>query len=196
MMTYRADAVFCSTACRMRHYRASKRARTATEAPQTSPLPSELTDRPRWIRWRSQSRSGGTAKAPRRIDGTGYASSTDPSTWGTYEAAAESDHGTGLGFVLNGDGIACVDLDNVITDGVLDSRAEALISELTPFYVEISPSGAGVHAWVYGGSPDGRSVFTRPDGLKVEWYSHGRYLTITGRKLDAHKPLNRAANSV
>lgn len=121
-------------------------------------------------------------KVPLTISG-GAASSTDPATWSTYKTAAKSDHGAGLGFVLNGDGISCVDLDHVITDGELDPRAEELLAELDSFYMEISPSGTGVHAWTYEDSPAGRTVYTRPDGLKVEWYSTGRYMTVTGRPL-------------
>lgn len=108
------------------------------------------------------------------------ASSTDPETWSSYSEAKSSCVGEGIGFVLNGDGIACVDLDGVLSDGVLDPRAESLLASLDSFYVEISPSGRGVHAWVRGGSPSGRKVYTQDDGLKVEWYSDGRYITVTG----------------
>lgn len=110
-----------------------------------------------------------------------HASSADPSTWTTYAAAAASEVGDGLGFVLNGDGVACVDLDGVLDGERLDPRAADMLAELAPFYVEVSPSGRGLHAWVRHGSPDGRRVFTRPDGLRVEWYTDGRYLTVTGR---------------
>lgn len=89
----------------------------------------------------------------------------------------------GFGFVLNGDGISCVDLDHVFIDGVLDSRAAEFLGSLNPFYVEVSPSGDGVHAWLYDSSPDGRRVFCLPNGLKVEWYSDCRYITVTGNRL-------------
>lgn len=164
--SYQAKARFCSGACRARSHRRQ----------QNTPIPKTLRELNRWVRHDA-------AKRPLVARGSGCASSTDPATWSAYKAAAESDHGTGLGFVLNGDGISCVDLDHVITDGVLDPRAEVLLAELESFYVEVSPSGAGVHAWVYGDSPAGRPVYTRADGLKVEWYSTGRYMTVTGNKL-------------
>lgn len=85
-----------------------------------------------------------------------------------------------MGFVLNGDGISCIDLDGVLQDGVLDPRAKKLLNEVDPFYVEVSPSGNGLHAWVRESSPLGHPVFVRGDGLKVEWYSSGRYMTMTG----------------
>lgn len=109
-----------------------------------------------------------------------YASTTDPETWRAYSTARESSIGDGLGFVLNGDGISCIDLDDVICDGELDSRAKRLLGEVSPFYVEISPSGRGIHAWVREPAPGGRQVYSRDDGLRVEWYSTGRYMTMTG----------------
>jgi primase-polymerase (primpol)-like protein len=119
-------------------------------------------------------------KVPLTVDGR-LASSTNPGTWKDYAIAAASPVGEGLGFVLDGDGIACVDLDNVLIDGELDPRARRFLSTLSPFYVEVSPSGSGIHAWVDGGSPNGRKVFTLEDGLKVEWYSNGRFMTMTGK---------------
>lgn len=158
----RAGAKFCTSRCRVYSYRASKR----------SPIPAELTSRDRWVR-----RSA--LKRPLTVDGKA-ASSTDPHTWSSFANARESIAGTGLGFVLNGDDIACVDLDGVLTDDVLDPRATELLASLDSFYVEVSPSGKGIHAWVHGGSPDGRKVFKLENGLKVEWYSDGRYITVTG----------------
>lgn len=158
----RRGAKFCSQKCGTYYRRKLKR----------SAIPAELTSRARWVR-----RSA--LKRPLTVQGKA-ASSTDPSTWSPYVVARSSDAGVGLGFVLNGDGIACVDLDGVLVDGVLDPRAAELLSSLDSFYVEVSPSGRGVHAWVYGGSPDGRKVFELENGLKVEWYSDGRYITVTG----------------
>lgn len=126
-------------------------------------------------------RNGRTAKVPLTVAGK-FASSTDQETWADYETAAAAQVGAGLGFVLNGDGIACVDLDGVLIGRQLDPRAAEFIGSLKPFYVEVSPSGSGIHAWVHKGSPDGRKVFTLPNGLKVEWYSDSRYLTVTGEE--------------
>lgn len=157
----RADAVVCSTRCRVRAHRKPL-------------LPAELTSRARWVR-------RDAAKRPLAVAG-GMASSTDPATWCTYGEARKSERGAGLGFVLNGDGLACVDLDGVLADGALDPRASEFLASLDSFYVEVSPSGTGIHAWVLGGSPDGRKVFTLDNGLKVEWYSDARYLTVTGKR--------------
>lgn len=160
MNLYREGAKTCSGKCRVRLSRQK--------------LPIILTSRARWVRH-------DVAKRPLAVGG-GMASSTDPATWSTYEDARKSDRGTGLGFVLNGDGVACVDLDGVLSGGALDPRAAEFLASLDSFYVEVSPSGSGIHAWVFGGSPDGRKVFTLDSGLKVEWYSDARYLTVTGKR--------------
>jgi len=53
-------------------------------------------------------------KRPVTVDGR-PASSTDSTTWTTYEAARASTIDDGLGFVL-GDGVGGIDLDHVIDD--------------------------------------------------------------------------------
>lgn len=120
-------------------------------------------------------------KIPLRVDGHGPASSTDSSTWGSYEQAAASREGVGVGFVLNGDGIACVDLDHCIKGGVLAPWAQRLVDRAPGAYVEVSPSGDGLHLWGFASVPQGRVVST-PDGGKAEVYGWGRYITVTSRK--------------
>lgn len=166
MVTLRTDAKFCTRKCGVYHRR------------KLAKIPVELTSKPRWVRHSD-------AKVPLTVVGR-PAKSTDPSTWSTFKEAQASGIGAGLGFVLNGDGIGCVDLDHVINErGEVDPRAVVLIQSLESFYVEVSPSGTGIHAWVYGGSPDGRKKYTQPDGLCVEWYTDARYITITGRRYAA-----------
>lgn len=106
-----------------------------------------------------------------------WASVTDETTWGTYqEARARSRL---LGYVL-GAGIGCIDLDHCLD---AEGRPTAAAAELLDFYagsyVEVSPSGRGLHIW--GTSPE-RSGFRRTwKGQAVEFYSAGRYITVTGR---------------
>ncbi len=89
-----------------------------------------------------------------------------------------------MGFVLNGDGLACIDLDGVLDGDTLDPRAVEFIDglEVAPFYVERSPSGRGLHLWTWQASPTGRARYKLENGLRVEWYSTGRYLTVTGER--------------
>lgn len=106
------------------------------------------------------------------------ASSTNPNTWTDYQTAAAAKVGDGLGFVLNGDGIVCIDLDHCY-NGKPTAEAQALIDSLPETYIEVSPSGTGLHVWGYATLAKGHR-FNR-NGLSVEVYPSGRYITVTGR---------------
>src|SRR5690606_4425373 len=149
---------FCSGRCRAAAHRARRR------------LPRELTSRARWVRH--------DRKRPITVDGR-PASATDPRTWSTYHTAARSKVGDGLGFVL-GDGVACLDIDQCLDErGRPDARARAILARVPDAYVEISPSGRGLHIWGVAPEQPGR----RHRGYEV--YSVGRYVTVTG---DVYQP--------
>ena len=112
-----------------------------------------------------------------------FASSTDPSTWTDYSAAKASRVGVGMGFVLNGDGVSCIDLDHCVVGGKPNEQAQALMNRFPSAWVELSPSGTGLHLW--GNAPGGPGRRTNLDGLDVEFYSTGRYITVTGRAVRA-----------
>ena len=153
----RADARFCSGKCRVAHHRGAT-------------IPLAMRRLPRWVRYSAK-------KAP--LTTTGWpASSTNPSTWTTYEAARADDHGIGFGFVLNGDGIAAIDLDHCLTDGVLEPWAREIVDACEATYIEVSPSGTGLHIFGRGTVGQGR----RMNGIEV--YDRGRYFTVTGRRFE------------
>src|SRR5690606_4366735 len=128
-------------------------------------MPRELTERARWVRH--------NRKVPITSDGR-LASSTDPATWSTYRVAARSKVGDGIGFVL-GDGIACLDIDHCLDErGRPDARARAILARVPDAYVEVSPSGRGLHVWGTAPEQPGR----RHEDYEV--YSVGRYITVTG----------------
>jgi primase-polymerase (primpol)-like protein len=104
------------------------------------------------------------------------ASSTNPRTWSSFDVAAASSVGDGLGFVLNGDGIACVDLDHCINGGVLEPWAQAILDRTPATYVEVSPSGTGLHIFGFATVGAGRNLGG------VEFYDRGRYMTVTGKR--------------
>lgn len=153
---------FCSTRCRVAAHRKAQRLT----------VPAELKERARWIRHE--------AKRPITAKGW-YCSVTDSKAWASFEDAKASKNGDGLGFVLNGDGVVCVDLDDCVVDGVVSVEAQAVIDSLPRTFVELSPSGRGLHVWGFGTVETGRR-FER-DGLKVEVYGDARYLTVTGNAL-------------
>ena len=164
----RIDARYCSTRCRVAAHRAKPKAI----------LPDELVAEARWIRYSS-------TKVPLTINGR-PASSTNSRTWSTHGEVATSSVGAGPGFVLNGDGIVCIDLDHCLTDGQLEPWA-AEILELTPAtYVEVSPSGDGLHIWGRASGFSGGRRFSWHGGM-VEVYATERYLTVTSRPFDGSK---------
>lgn len=161
----RSVSVYCSTRCRVAAHRAKK-----------TQLPTELTTRDRWVR-----RSA--TKVPLTTAGMA-ASSTDPRTWSTHKDAAASTAGVGLGFVLSDvDDVVCIDLDHCLNPltGRLAPWAAAIIRDAGATYVEVSPSGDGLHIWGRAAVRQGRKI-RRPDGTAVEIYGTGRYITVTGRR--------------
>lgn len=146
-------ARFCSTTCRVASHR--------------DVLPVELTSRARWVRH--------IDKRPVTVDGRS-ASISVPSTWTDYATAATSGVG-GLGFVL-GDGVACWDFDDCITDDyTVPSELLGFIRALEPFRLEVSVSGRGLHAWVC--EPESDKNFRREiDGFKVEHYTRARFIAL------------------
>ena len=163
-ITARTDARTCSTRCRVAAHREAKK----------RVFPVELTTRDRWVR-----RS--TTKAPLTTVGT-PASSTNPRSWSTYRNAAESVAGVGLGFVLNGDGIACLDLDHALAaDGSPKPWAAEILRQAGDTYTEVSPSGDGLHVFGYADVRQGRRI-RREGGYAVEVYGDGRYIAMTGQR--------------
>ncbi|MEU8840219.1 DNA primase [Streptomyces roseus] len=165
-MMARQHARFCDTRCRSKAHRAAKADAT----------PRELTTRDRWVR-----RSA--TKVPLTTAGTA-ASSTDKRTWGTHKDAAASTVGVGLGFVLSDeDDIVCIDLDHCLNalTGRLAPWAAAVVRDAGTTYVEVSPSGDGLHIWGRADVRQGRRI-RRPDGTAVEIYGTGRYIAMTGRR--------------
>ena len=127
-----------------------------------------MTSRDRWIR-RSKT------KVPLTIDGRA-ASSTDPSTWASYIAATNSTAGVGLGYVL-GDRVGCIDLDHCLVDGTPNKAARDLLTNYPENYIEVSPSGDGLH--IFGTADEGPGTKQTINGLSIERYTTGRYITIT-----------------
>ena len=169
----RADARFCSSACRQAAYRARRRAeQTRVAREQASQVPAELRARPRWVRHSSR-------KVPLRIDGR-FASVNDPSTWADYPTAAKAQVGEGVGFVLTaGDDILVIDLDHAVERGRVLPWAQRIINVLPPTYMERGRSGSGLHLWFRGTAPHGRRI--RRGELAVEVYSDRRYIIVGDR---------------
>lgn len=102
----------------------------------------------------------------------------DTAEWTDYSTASTSRRGIGLGFIL-GDGYACIDLDHCLTGGAPTSEAQVVIDHYPDAFIDYSPSGTGLHIW--GTAPQAPGTRIRSDGLNIETYSQGRYITVTGR---------------
>ena len=161
----RSVAKYCSARCRQR---ASRRRRT---------VPAEMTARPNWVRRTAR-------KVPVTTQWRRVASVTDRSTWTTYREASRARNGVGLGFVLDGSGVVCIDLDHCLTDGVVAPWARAILDRLPATFIEISASGQGLHAFGRGHVPAGRRI-RREDGAAIEIYGDRRYIAITGVRFEA-----------
>lgn len=144
-------------------------------------MPGELRARHRWVRWQARTVRGRTTKTPLTTAGT-PASVSAPTTWSSWDQATASPVGDGVGYVLvDGDGIVCIDLDHCLSGGVLAGWAAEVIDHLGTTYVEVSPSGDGLHVWGLAESRPGRR-YRDGAGRYVELYARGRYVTVTGRR--------------
>jgi putative DNA primase/helicase len=157
-------------------------------------VPPALKDRPTWVCWRyvwKRDREEWT-KLPIDVTTGDAASSTDPETWGSFEAAlqyhqrddAQTD---GVGYVVSDDDLLVgVDLDDCVDPetGETDPWAADVVDSV-PTYWERSPSGTGLRGFGFGFLPDGktRADVDGADG-HIEVYETGRYLTVTGARLE------------
>jgi primase-polymerase (primpol)-like protein len=106
--------------------------------------------------------------------------------------------GVGLGFVLNGDGVVCIDIDHCVEDGAPVEWVRPLLAMVRGTYVEVSPSGTGLHIWGFASLRYSGRVVPYGDG-KVEIYGDARYLTVTGNALTSArelKPLGRVISKL
>lgn len=140
---------YCSNACRQAGYRSRS-------------IPRAMLSAQRWVCH--------VDKRPVTPSGT-PASTTDPSTWSSYADVCASPIDS-IGFVL-GDGFACLDIDHCIEGGKVNGEALAVLRKCSGAYVEISPSGTGLHVWGTASPCKGHI------SGGVEAYSAGRYITIT-----------------
>jgi len=67
-------------------------------------IPQELTERPQWVAWRTEMRDGKPTKVPYQPTSEQRASSTDPSTWVSFEQATlAAPRFDGVGYMFSPD---------------------------------------------------------------------------------------------
>jgi putative DNA primase/helicase len=149
-------------------------------------IPTELTERPQWIVWRYEERAAKPTKVPYTPVSRSRASSTDLMTWSTFEEALVAyETGPplydGIGFVFSSaDPFVGIDLDDCRDPetGEIKPWAQKIIDRVQEGYIEVSPSGTGVHIIIEG--------TVRGGGMRkgpIEMYSRERFFTITGEAL-------------
>ena len=159
-------------------------ATTGVSSPIVENIPERLTERPQWVVWKLEKRDGKPTKVPHIAGGVGRASSTDLLTWRTFGEAVQALEGgryDGIGFCFcSADPFCGIDLDDCRDPetGEVAQWARKIISSVEEGYVEISPSGTGIHIIVEG--------TVRGGGMrkgKAEMYCRDRFVTVTGRVL-------------
>ena len=146
-------------------------------------IPEELKRLSRWVVWKGAERDAKPTKVPVNPKTLALASTTDESTWATFEeavSAAQESGLAGIGFVL-GPPYTGIDLDHCrdTETGDIEPWAEEIVDSIGS-YTEISPSGTGLHLIVRGTLP---AKGQRRRG-KIEMYDSGRYFTITGIRVN------------
>jgi putative DNA primase/helicase len=150
-------------------------------------IPRELKELVQWVAWRLEPHP----KDPNKLTKIPYspkgfkASTTSPTSWGTYKEAIFSyldpiNNYSGIGFIFTvKDDYIGIDYDGVIENGEL--RKDILEEvRFIDSYTEISQSGKGLHIIGRGKKP-GRF------GELREVYDKGRYFAITGKVLDGYQ---------
>lgn len=155
-------------------------------------FPAELRTLPQWVNWRFEQRKGKKTKVLYDPKTRRAASSTDPSTWATYEQAVASFEEAakapnpfdGVGFVFaERDPYCGIDLDwKGAQDEGIPLEAQTLIDRFGS-YAELSPSGRGCHIIIRAALPPGGNRRNLSDTVELEVYDSGRYFTVTGRHL-------------
>ena len=165
-------------------------------------IPAELIAHHHWLLWcREPSERGKKklaqgfpldepqdwTKKPYSPDGF-LASTTNPDTWSDFGDCLKKYQGSegfdGLGFVLSrdevyGDPFFAIDLDHCRDDldGLIEPWAVKIIQEFNT-YIEISPSGDGLHIFGKGHVPG-----KRHKAGNIEAYDDKRFMTVTGHAI-------------
>jgi len=151
-------------------------------------IPADLRDYNNWILWQWEWNGKKWTKVPYTIDGK-RASTTDPNSWSSFEDAWNAmlkSPKWGLGFVFSPfDPYTGIDFGDCLDgDGALKEWAREDIEALAFTYIERSPSGKGLKAWVMADLAQIRGCDSgcreRIGDGEIEIYDRARFFTVTG----------------
>lgn len=168
-------------------------------------IPRELRDRAQWVCWRAETRGNKPTKIPYGTDGK-CAKSNDPSTWDTFEAAAECSWSySGIGFVFSQSDPYCgIDLDGCRDSetGTVQPWAREIIERFNS-YCEVSPSETGVKIFCRGKWRNTSKHEVKLNVPKttekdpaIEGYDQCRYFATTGKIVDGLNELRDAQDAI
>ena len=148
-------------------------------------IPEEMKRQKNWVAWILKQNRNNPArmdKIPVNAVTKEFAQSDNPETWCKFEIALEyavKNKLNGIGFMLKPPFIG-VDIDHCVDEqGNLSPLAQEIVEKLNT-YVEISPSGTGLHLFCKGELPP---KDRKNSDLGLEIYTEGRFLTFTANKL-------------
>lgn len=123
----------------------------------------------------------------------GLASSTDESTWSTYqEAKRASEMFDGMGIIFTPDKtLLGIDIDHCLEDGQIKHSEKSNIQKLireADTYTEISPSGTGLHLYIH---VDEALELASNKSAPYEAYTAGRFFTFTERSFGPIKGIRK-----
>lgn len=154
-------------------------------------IPNTLKALPNWVLWKLEERDGRLTKVPYSALYNGKASSTNSSTWYSFDVAQSAYtknplNFSGLGFVLSKENhIIFTDIDHCFTaDEKLNEQATDILKTLPNQFVEISQSGSGLHIISLGSI---ERSFKNPQ-KNVEMYDSKRFVAITGKSICPFEP--------
>ena len=137
-------------------------------------VPQELKELNQWVCIYSDS------KVPMRAFEPVAASSSDPSSWASFEEAVQAQelgYYQNIGFVFHANGYVGIDIDTGFDDEGLMTPLAVDILKVCGSYTEFSRSGRGFHILLRGKLPfDGKN-----NQKGVEIYQTGRYFIMTGK---------------
>lgn len=150
-------------------------------------IPNELKQLKQWVVWKAVENKERKQfdKIPFQANGVFRASSTDSSTWCSFDEAYEAYEcgvGEGIGFVLTeSDPYSCIDIDGIEDVENLPQLASEIVNLS---YAELSPSAKGIHVWIKGFKHDSEKYKNKNTNLGFEIYDNKRFITFTGESLN------------
>lgn len=158
-------------------------------------MPHEMRRLPNWLPWVFLQKLGQPkkSKVPKQVRNPRYgADTTNPYHWGALQDALAAQIVGGLdgvGFVFTNTPFLGVDVDDAFDAfGRLYPWAEMIVNAFRDCaYIEMSPSGRGLHIITRGSLKPGCWNKVHPNGKGgggvIEMYDTGRYFTVTGKVL-------------